>query len=115
METKWFVGEGEPGSSGGSQLNLLPDREEPASLSVTYNLQSYTVSHRIRMWDGGRLGCKQCLVFHVFPLHVTMNYNEWELEDIRVQFFWAFLEPDEPLQLYHYFVNERGCFKIIWF
>lgn len=50
----------------GNQLSSLSDRIEPAYLSVTYNLQSCTVSHRVAMWCGWRMCCKQCPVFHVF-------------------------------------------------
>lgn len=36
----------------GNQLSSLADRIEPAYPSVTYNLQSCTVSRRIGMWYG---------------------------------------------------------------
>lgn len=57
----------------------LPDRIESAYLC--YLQLSHTISQRIGMRYGGRVCYKQCQIFHVFSVNVTMIYK-WELEDI---------------------------------
>lgn len=64
----------------GNQLSSLPDGIEPAYLSVTYNLQSCTVSHRIGMWYGWRMCYKQCPVSHVFS---STCYYEFQQVGVR--------------------------------
>lgn len=98
----------------GNQLSSLTEQNPHISqLPTTYRVVQFHIELECGTVEGCAINSAQFSMF--FPLHVTMNYNKWELEDIWVQFFWALLEPGEPLQLYHYFVNECGHFKIILF